>query len=47
MCCHLLRALLVIIRRGRLPVRVKIVVGDEHLSRLRVHVNELNAAVSL
>ena len=43
----LLRALRVIVGRGRLPVRVKIVVGDEHLSRVQVHIDELNAEVLL
>ncbi len=46
-CCHLLGALLVIVRRGRLPVRVIILVGDEHLSRVHVHVDELNTQVLL
>ena len=43
----LLRALLVIVGRGRLPVRVTTVVGDEHLSGVDVHVDELNAQVFL
>jgi len=37
----------VIIRRGRLPVSVIIVVGDGHLSRVDVHVDELNPQVLL
>ena len=43
----LLRALLVIVRRGPLPVRVIIVVGDGHLSRVHIDVNELHVQVFL
>ena len=39
--------LLVIVRRGRLPVSVIIVVGDGHLPSVHVHVDELYAEVLL
>ena len=39
----LLRALLVIVRRGRLPVRVIVMVSEIDASCIDIHIDELNA----